>query len=106
MVHNYSFMSGVIIVYCASLSLSLSHSLSLSLFSLSSSLPPSLSTQASKADAAHKDPISRKSASYASSKEVCKFIMELGISKVHVTSNPVTFLHSSPEVINQFWSNM
>ena len=41
-------------------------------------------TQASKASDAHKDPLSRKSASYASSKEVCKFIMELGISKVHV----------------------
>ena len=71
-------MSGVIIVCCASLALSptLAHTLSLS-------FPP----QASKANAAHEDPISRKSASYASSKEVCKFIMELGISKVH---NPVT----------------
>lgn len=43
-----------------------------------------ISPQAFKAEATHKDPISRKSASYSSAQDVCKFITELGISKVCV----------------------
>ena len=39
--------------------------------------------QAVKAELDHpRDPASRKSASFSSGKEVCKFITELGISKV------------------------
>ena len=41
-----------------------------------------LSLQAFKAHATYTDPISRAAASLCSTKEVCKFITELGISKV------------------------
>ena len=41
-----------------------------------------LQQKAFKAQATHKDPIARRTAALASSNEVCRFITELGISKV------------------------
>ncbi|CAI8049105.1 DNA-directed RNA polymerase III subunit RPC6, partial [Geodia barretti] len=47
------------------------------------SLSPSL--KSFKAQSSNSDPLSKKSASYASPQEVCKFITELGISRVALT---------------------
>ena len=41
-----------------------------------------LQQKAFKSQATHKDPIARRTAALASSEEVCRFITELGISKV------------------------
>ncbi|XP_064382241.1 DNA-directed RNA polymerase III subunit RPC6-like isoform X2 [Halichondria panicea] len=48
-----------------------------------------LKQKAFKAQSDHKDPISRKSASYSTTAEVCKFITELGISKVSLTTGNI-----------------
>ena len=69
------------------LPLSLLSSLSTSPLSLPPSSSPSPlslspSLKSFKAQSSNSDPLSKKSASYASPQEVCKFITELGISRV------------------------
>ncbi len=71
---------------CSGYCLNLCHFISIVTIMLSVSISSvsviSSSPQAFKAKSDHKDPVSRKSASYASPQEVCTFITELGISKV------------------------
>lgn len=48
-----------------------------------------LEQKAFKAKSSNTDPLSRKSASFATPQEVCKFITELGISRVALTANNI-----------------
>ncbi len=51
-----------------------------------------LQQKAFKARASHSDPISQASASLCSTKEVCKYITELGISKVKLTVDDIRMI--------------